>query len=81
MPTQNTHRHLRVRLKEGSGLTHYSEIKSGLAQAIAVLQFDGVAATVLLLPGGDGQLTTAVIALYPHSTTALLDLRWTQIIK
>lgn len=45
-------------------LTNNSEVECGLTEAVAVLQLDGVAATVLLLSTSDGQFTAAVIALY-----------------
>lgn len=43
-------------------LTDYSEVEGGLSHAVAVLDLDGVAATVLLLSFCDGQLTAAVCA-------------------
>lgn len=44
-------------------LTDDGEVEGGLSEAVAVLQLDGVAATVFLLPAADGQPAAAVVTL------------------
>lgn len=41
-------------------LTDDGEVERGCSDAVVVLQLDGVAATVLLLPADDGQFAAAV---------------------
>lgn len=55
-------------------LTHYGEVKGGLAHAKAVLQLHRVAAAVLLLPAADGQCAAAVCALHGNVRWTVQDL-------
>lgn len=60
--------------KKKKTFTNYSKVESSLTEAIAVPQFDGVAAAVLLLTAADGQFTAGVCALDGDVRHALLDL-------
>lgn len=56
-------------------LTNNGEVEGSLTEAIVVPQFNGVAAAVLLLATGNGQLTAAVAALDGDVGQTLLDLQ------